>query len=129
MDHPFLPGTVVAIDFGHSIVETTVAKVHKNGNFTLTHRSEANQQWKASHWGNKWMANRTGQSIRSRNEPVVYLMDDAFRVEYASRKTKQALVKRAHAALAKVNNARAEHLTEWQVEALEQFVRLYEGVK
>lgn len=65
-DHPFQPGTRVAITSRttHSFAEDWVEKVYKNGNFTL--RSNPKKQWRPwlqKSWTTQeesWQANRAG---------------------------------------------------------------------
>ncbi len=125
MEHPFQIGTQVAIVGTYNYTQTKVLKVYKNGNFTL--EADPTQQWKPYRYNDTpWSARRTGERLYSFS-PTVRIVDDEFKTEQAEAEKKQQLKKRAHKALHDMRNARGEFLTEWQVEALENFVRLYKG--
>jgi hypothetical protein len=80
IDHPFQPGVEVAIvsrGFGGDVSyrNAIVAKVHKNGNFTLN--DGANQQYRpwATAWANprRWTARPTGEIT---SNPTIELLTD-----------------------------------------------------
>ena len=131
VEHPFQPGVEVAVLSGHNHQNfklAKVARVYKTGKFVL--EGDA-QQWKARQsWRDdrRWCAEPTGQSTWSRHVAQVVLNDETFQTEHATEAERLAKVRRANSALAKVREIhRGEWLNDWQLEALENFVRLYEG--
>jgi hypothetical protein len=138
-EHPFQPGVIIAVisDFGSNTRITLTAKVdkvYKNGNFTISSDDYKNQQWKPYKWTDRpWKAEKTvtrGEN-HSRYAPHIRIVDDQLREEIRAQRVKMHLENRARSALNKVRDidVRAENLTEWQIEALEYFVKLFNGVK
>lgn len=133
--HPFQPGVEVAVMSAYDdgrFTKTKVAKIYKNGNFVLEAENYKTQQWKASSrkWSVEdeiWEANPTTRDHWSRYKPTVRLWDARLIAELKKAQAKTRLLKRARTAVSRVRDFHTESMTEWQIEALEYAVKLYEG--
>ena len=143
VEHPFQPGVEVAVLSGHNHQNfklAKVARVYKTDKFVLegdAQRWKARQSWRDDR---RWYAEPTGRTwyptlifverAFDHGGRIIVLNDETFQTEHATEAERLAKVRRANSALAKVREIhRGEWLNDWQLEALENFVRLYEGVK
>lgn len=122
-DHPFKPGTRVAIRFGYNdknYRECFVDKVHKTGHFTLQGDT---QRWRPSlngGWGGqppRWTADKTGDDHWSRQ--TVFLWDETTDKEITEGIAKQKRRDRLYALQKQIERLRPDDITDEALTAIE----------
>lgn len=130
-DHPFQPGTRVAIRSYAGYREAFVEKVYKNGNFTL--RGASKQQWRASSsagYGDRsirWTACKTGPYSYDRD--IVLLWNEETEREIQEAKSLKNRRDRLHVVQSKVEKLRAEHVSDATLTAFEEVFAMQEAVQ
>lgn len=123
-DHPFQPGTRVAIRGGWNhdqYSEAFVEKVYKTGHFTLRGNSQRWRPYKDSGWGRadlkpRWLANETGHRY---SRLTVLLWDDETDNEIAAAVAETARRRRWSDLAEKVSKLRGDDITDALCDAIE----------
>jgi hypothetical protein len=114
---PFIPGVRVAVEQYGRYAEDFVAKVHKNGNFTL--RGDPRQQYRSYqtvYSGNRWHARQTGGGYYHKS---VLLWDEETDAEIKAKLDEVRRLKRLRAIQDRIHSLRVSETTNVMLDQIE----------